>query len=148
MVIVWGIAIVVFAIAELATVGLVSIWFVVGSIAGLVTELLGGALWLQFVLFLAVSVITLILTRPLAKKFINGKRKPTNADRVFEMTALVTEEIDNFKGTGLVRVDGKVWSARSLTGEKISTGEAVKPVEIQGVKLIVVKKEEKAEITL
>ena len=71
MTVIWIVAIIVFGIAEAATAGLVSIWFVAGSIAALVVCELGGKLWLQFVLFFAVSVFALIATRPLARKALD-----------------------------------------------------------------------------
>ena len=144
MVVIWAAAFVVFVIAELATVGLVSIWFALGALAAVIAAALGGALWLQIVMFAAVSVLTLVLTRPFARDYINSRKKPTNADRVFEMAAIVTETIDNIEGTGAVRVDGKVWTARSATGEVLPAGTVVRPVKIEGVKLIVVPMENKA----
>ena len=148
MLIAWAVAFAVFVVAELATVGLVSIWFALGSAAAFLAALLNAQIWLQVVLFLAVSALTLILTRPFAKKYLDSRKRPTNADRVFEMTAVVTEEIDNLKGTGLVKVDGKVWTARSYGGEIIKTGAVVIPREIEGVKLIVSPASENAEINL
>ena len=137
MVIFWVAAIVVFVVVEIATVGLASIWFALGSLCALIAALLGAKLWLQIVWFFIISVAALILTRPLVKKYINGKTHATNADRVLGTTAVVTEDIDNLAGTGAVQTDGKVWSARSADGENISAGEHVLIREIQGVKLIV-----------
>ena len=144
MILVWGAALVIFLIVELATVGLVSIWLAIGSLAGLIAAFCGAKLWLQVVLFLVVSILALAATRPLAKKFLNSKKMPTNADRVFTMAAVVVEEIDNLKGTGIVKVDGKTWTARSLTGEVIKMGTVVRPQSIEGVKLIVSVLEEPA----
>ena len=137
MVIFWVAAIVVFVVVEIATVGLASIWFALGSLCALIAALLGAKLWLQIVWFFIISVAALILTRPLVKKYINGKTHATNADRVLGTTAVVTEDIDNLAGTGAVQTDGKVWSARSADGENIPAGEHVLIREIQGVKLIV-----------
>ena len=62
---IWLGAMIVFGILEAATAGLVSIWFVCGSVAALLATFLGAALWLQVVLFLSVSAITLAATRPM-----------------------------------------------------------------------------------
>jgi len=137
MAVFWVVATVGFTVLELATVGLVSLWFALGSLCALIAAALGAPLWLQIALFVLVSAATLILTRPLAKKYINGKTLPTNADRVLGTTAVVRERIDNLSGTGAVFADGKIWSARSESGAIIEPGTHVIVQEIQGVKLIV-----------
>ena len=142
MTVIWIVAIIVFGIAEAATAGLVSIWFVAGSIAALVVCELGGALWLQFVLFFAVSVFALIATRPLARKALDKTITPTNADRVLRHSAKVTETVDNENTAGAVYIDGKTWSARSEDGTVIPAGEIVTIVRMEGVKLFVKKEKE------
>jgi membrane protein implicated in regulation of membrane protease activity len=143
---VWTIATVVLLLVEVATVSLVTIWFAIGSLCALVATILGAGFWAQIIIFIVVSGGVLALLRPLAKKYINGRKSPTNADRVIGMVCPVTEDIDNISGTGAVSVDGKVWTARSSSGENIPKGTLVKPVSIQGVKLIVEKAEETAEV--
>lgn len=140
MTVIWIVAVIVFGIAEAATAGLVSIWFVAGSVAALVCCELGGQMWLQFVLFLAVSIAALLLTRPLARKMMTGGITPTNADRVLHTAAKVTEEIDNISGTGAVYIDGKTWSARSEDGSVIPAGTMVEIIKMEGVKLFVHEK--------
>jgi len=134
-VIFWIGAIILFAAAEAATAGLTSIWFALGAAAALVAALFHGPLWLQLVWFFAVSVAAMLATRPLAKKYVNSHKVATNADRLLGRTGIVTEDIDNIAGTGVVKIDGQVWSARSLTGSVIPTGRLVKARSIQGVKL-------------
>ena len=137
MTVIWLVAIIVFGIAEAATAGLVSIWFVAGGIAGLVCCELGGEMWLQFVLFLAVSIAALLLTRPIVRKMMTGGITPTNADRVLHSLARVTEEIDNVSSSGAVYIDGKTWSARSEDGVVIPAGAKVEVIKMEGVKLFV-----------
>ena len=136
-VIFWAVAVVAFVILELATVGLASIWFAIGALAALIATLLGAPLWLQIVLFAVVSIATLLLTRPLAKKYINSRATATNADRVIGKRAVVKERIDELAGTGAVLADGKMWSARTADGSSIEPGSIVTVLEIRGVKLIV-----------
>ena len=107
------------------TVGLVSIWFAVGSLGALAAAALGGGLWLQIVIFLLLSALSLMLLKPLSRKWIIGE------------TALVTEDIDNTMATGQVRVDGQIWTARSAHGVVIPAGSRVKVLSIQGVKVMV-----------
>ena len=119
MIVIWIAAIVVFGIVEAVTVGLVSIWFVLGAVAGLLAAVLGAALWVQIVLFFVVSIAALAATRPLVQRMLRRDETPTNADRVLGQTARVTETIDNTVPTGAVYADGKTWTARSASGRVI-----------------------------
>ena len=133
----WLIALIVFAVGEAITVGLTSVWFAVGALGALIAAGFGAALWLQVVVFLALSGVTLLLVRPLAKKFLTPRYQATNADRVIGATALVTEEIDNLKGSGLVNISGQVRTARSAHDVVIQPGREVKVLRIEGVKVFV-----------
>ncbi len=135
--IVWLVLLVLFAAGEAATVGLTSIWFATGSLAALIAALLGGALWVQIVLFVAVSLLCLAAVRPLARKHLNDKVIPTNADRVIGAEAQVTEDIDNIHGKGAVIIRGVTWSARSEDGGAIAAGTRVRVLRIEGVKVFV-----------
>ncbi|MBR0415162.1 MAG: NfeD family protein [Clostridia bacterium] len=135
--ILWAAAILVFAVLEGLTVQLVSIWFVLGSVAALIAALCGASFTVQVVLFAAVSVISLLLTRPFVKKWLKIKAESTNADRCIGARAVVTETIDNLAATGQVKVQGAVWSARSASGAVVETGQTVTVKRIEGVKLIV-----------
>lgn len=135
--IIWFALLVAFAILEIATMNLTSIWFVIGSLAGLLCSVFGGSLFWQVVLFVIVSGVSLAVTRPIAKKYLNVTKKATNADRVFSMVGTVTEEINNTLCTGTVSIGGKQWTARSLSGEVLKVGTYVRPRAIEGVKLIV-----------
>ncbi len=136
-VLLWLGATVVLFIAEAITVNLVTVWFALGALAAFIAAIAGAGWAVQIVLFLAVTIVTLIFTRPIAKKHINGKHEATNADMVIGKTAVVTEDIDNIAAKGAVSCMGKVWTARSENGEKINQGEEVTVKKIQGVKLIV-----------
>lgn len=142
MTFVWIAAIVIFGIAEAATAGLVSIWFVAGSVAALLAVQVDAPLWLQIVAFLAVSIAALIATRPLARRMLDKTIVPTNADRVLRRRAKVVEEIDNENARGAVYIDGKTWSARSEDGETIPAGTMVTVIKMEGVKLFVRKEKE------
>jgi len=139
--IIWAAAIVVFLVAEAATVGLASIWFAVGALGALLVSVMHGALWLQILIFIVLSLATLILTRPLARRYINDRREPTNADRLIGTKCIVTEKIDNVAATGTVSASGKLWTARSEDGAVIEPNTLATVVRIEGVKLIVKENE-------
>ena len=137
--VIWIAAMVVFGIVEAATAGLTSIWFVLGSAAGLIAAICGGAVWLQVTLFFVVSIAALLATRPLVRKMMAKSIVPTNADAVLGKEARVTETIDNNAPTGAVYVEGKTWSARSESGEVLPEGAMVRIARMEGVKLFVEK---------
>ena len=134
-----------FAIAEAATMGLVSVWFAAGSLVAMVASMLHAPLALQIALFLVTAAATLVLTRKFAKQQFNKARERTNADRVVGMQGIITEAVDNDAPSGLVRAAGQIWTARSVDGTVIPVGEKVTVIEIRGVKAMVAPecKEEK-----
>ena len=134
----WLAALIVFGVGEAVTVGLTSIWFALGSLGALIVSGLGFGFWPQFITFVALSAVAMALLRPIAQKLLKPNYSATNADRVIGTTGLVTEEIDNIAGKGLVNLAGQIWSARSSqTDGSIPAGQEVRVLKIQGVKVIV-----------
>lgn len=134
---IWFVLLIVFIAAEAATVGMVSAWFAVGSLAALAGALLGAKLWLQIVLFVVVTGVSLALLRPIAKKYFNPKRTRTNVDAIAGRTCMVTIPIDNLTECGQVKLGGIEWTARSSTQEPIPAGTQVKIDRVEGVKVYV-----------
>ncbi len=137
MLIVWIALAAVFLGAELATVALVSLWFVVGSLAALLACVLGAAAWLQVLIFALVSAGMLLLLRPFLRKYVDPHKIRTNVDAVIGQEGIVTEAIDNLEAVGTVKLNGLPWSARSESGAKIASGTVVTVRRVDGVKLIV-----------
>jgi membrane protein implicated in regulation of membrane protease activity len=139
IVFVWLVLFVVFLVAELVTAGaLVSIWFCIGALVALAAAYFGAAFWLQMTLFFAVSIGLLLGTKPFLKKHLDPKTMATNADRILQNRGIVEEEINNLKGQGAVKVDGKSWTARNIDGEAVIPVNAeVIVVGIEGVKAMV-----------
>ena len=127
-------------VLEIITPQMVTIWFAVGALVTFFVALAGvEQLWIQIVVFVAVSAVAVIATRPLVKKMVNKKAEPTNAEMVIGQTGIVTEKIDNLAPSGLVKVNGSVWTARTADGSVIEENEKVIIKEISGVKLLVIK---------
>lgn len=139
MIIIWIIALFVFAVVEISTVSLVSIWFCIGSVGGIISAAIGLDLSWQIIIFSIISIILIFATRPFAKKFLTPKIVKTNYDRIIGMECIVTEDIDNILNKGSVKVLGQIWTARANDKDQIKAGELVKVLEISGVKLIVEK---------
>lgn len=133
--IVWIIIAVGFLALEGASVALVSIWFAVGGLAGLVLNLLGCPVWAQVTAFLLVSGLMLALLRPIMRKRIRGAK--TNIDSIIGSRGLVTTAIDNVAYVGEVRLGAMTWTARSTDDSPIPVGTQVRVDRIEGVKVFV-----------
>lgn len=133
----WAAALVLFAVAEGMTVGLTSIWFALGALCALIAAAFTERILTQIVVFLTVSLLALLLVRPLARRHLSGRRVATNADRAIGEEAVVTETIDDLRGKGQATVNGAVWTARTEGEGTIPAGAKVRVLRIEGVKLIV-----------
>ena len=137
---IWAVAIIVFGLFEAVTAQMVSIWFVVGAIAALIASFFNVPFIAQVIIFVAVTILALVITRPLVKKYIHPKKERTNADKVIDQIGIVVEDIDNINATGQVKVEGKIWTARSIDNSLIPSDKEVVIVKIEGVKLLVKEK--------
>lgn len=135
--IMWLVLLILSLVAEGATAAITSIWFAAGALVAMVAAMLEAQLWVQIVLFMAVSVGLLVALRPLLKKYITPKKIRTNVDSVIGTRGVVMEQIDNVVGTGRVKLGGMEWSARSTSGAPIAAGEVIVVEKIEGVKVFV-----------
>ncbi len=134
----WLAVIVVMLVIEAATVSITTSWFALGALFSLiVTSFAPDALLVQVLVFVVVSGLSLWLLRPLVRRYVSIKRTPTNADRIVGQVGVVLEDIDNLRNAGAVSMGGKIWTARSYTGEPIAKGDTVRALFIEGVKIIV-----------
>ena len=134
---VWLGLVILFLIAEGATVSLVSLWFAAGAVVAMFAALLGAGAWLQTGLFLVVSGALLLMLRPIVRRYLVPKRTPTNVDSLVGATGLVTETIDNVTASGQVKLGAMEWTARSTTGENIPQDTLIRVDRIEGVKVYV-----------
>ena len=138
LVILWLGLTVIFLIVEAACpIHLVSLWFAAGSLAALGVWALGGALWLQIAVFLAVSCALLAMLWPLTKKYLNPHLTATNIDSVIGSEGLVTVAVDNLTAAGQVKLGAMEWTARSTSGAPLAEGILVRVDRIEGVKVFV-----------
>jgi membrane protein implicated in regulation of membrane protease activity len=129
---IWLIVIILLTIAEIMTVNLVTIWFVISAIVSLVLSFFIDSFNIQFFVFVILGVILLITTRQTLEQLVNKRKQRTNIDRIIGMTGVVIEEIKKNKN-GAVKVDGKVWTATS--DKNIKVDSIVKILEIQSTKI-------------
>ena len=141
--VIWLSLFVLFLVIEIITMGLTTIWFAGGALIAFCAGLVGFGLGVQIGVFVIVSILLLILTRPIAVKFFNQERQKTNAESLIGQKALVIEEIDTLSSKGRVEVRGQEWAAKTDAPEGKIPKNAIVVVEgIQGVKLIVRNGEE------
>ena len=134
---VWIAVMVVMAIFEGVTTQLVSVWFVCGALVAAIVSFFVPVFSVQFGVFVGVSLLLLLVTKPLVKNAREVEPEPTNADRNIGKIAVVTQEINNTAGTGQVKLGGNTWTARTVNDEVIPEGVEVTVKEISGVKLMV-----------
>ena len=137
---IWVALFALFAIVELMTSQLVSIWFAVGALVAAVVAVVtnGNNLVAEIVSFAVVTALVLVFTRPLVKKVTHNAPVPTNKDALIGQEGVVTVHISNADNCGEVKVKGNEWTARTEEGAPdISFGEHVVVKRIEGVKLIV-----------
>lgn len=137
----WLIVFVILLLVEIATMGLTTIWFAGGALVAFLMAYIGFGVVAQVLAFLLVSILLLVLTRPIAVRFFNQEREKTNAESLIGQKAIVKEEINTLQATGRVEVNGMEWSAKTEESEIIETDTIVWIRGIQGVKLIVEKEE-------
>ena len=130
----WLIVFVVFAALELISLGMTCIWFAIGALAACVTSLFTGNWIIQAIVFIVVTVIVLLVLRPIAVKYINNKAERTNVESMEGKTGKVISEIDNINAKGMVLIDGMEWTARSVNEDIIPENTLVEVVAIEGVK--------------
>jgi membrane protein implicated in regulation of membrane protease activity len=133
----WGVIFVVMLIAEIASMQLVSIWFAVGAAGAFVAAMMNVSFAAQLAIFVIVSVLLLLLTRPLLTKLRVKQQPRTNADLNIGETAVVIEDIDPALGTGRARLGGIDWIAVSESGENIPVDTVVMVTRVDGAKLFV-----------
>lgn len=138
MMVFWLVLLILCIVIEVPTMGLTTIWFAGGALIAILATLLNAPVFVQVILFLAVSLLLLFFTRPLAVKYFNKDRVKTNVESMVGRQAIVTSEIFNLEGVGQVTIGGLEWSARSFDDKlRIPVGTVVNVVAIHGVKLIV-----------
>lgn len=134
---VWLALMIGFSALEIATVNMVSVWFAGGALAGMVAQLFGASVPVQLTVFLLVSALLVACLRPFVRKYVAPKKIRTNADMVLGQEAYLTETVDNLKGTGTLKLGGKVWTVRSVSDTVLEQDTLVRVVKLEGVKLLV-----------
>lgn len=137
--IVWLIVFIILLLIEILTLGLTTIWFCIGALAAFIAALFGAGYVVQAILFVIVSMLSLIITRPIAVKYLNKDRVKTNVDEVIGKTAVIKKRIDDTQTIGEAELEGDTWLACSVDGAAFEAGEKAEVVRVEGVKLLLKK---------
>ena len=136
----WLVAFGVLLLIEIFTLGLTTIWFAAGALAAFLLAVLNLPMMVQVIVFLAVSILMLVFTRPIMTKHLNAKTTKTNAESLVGGKARVLIPVNNLKSEGQVKVNGMEWTARSTQDEvTFQKDEMVRIAGIAGVKLMIEK---------
>ena len=136
---IWLIIAVVSALAEMLTLGLFTLWFLVGALAAFIASFFGANLFIQALIFLAVSLLCLLLIRPVALKA--RARGQNEEPSLIGQNVVVCETIDNDAMTGRVQTANKLtWKARSIDASVIEKGARAQVVAQESITLIVERK--------
>lgn len=128
---------VIMAICEAFTTQLVSLWFVLGSVSAAIVSIFTKSIPIQSAVFLVVSLVALLVTRPLVKKLKQKRGNiSTNSDRLIGKTGVILKEITDIHNVGQAKVEGEIWTVKSETAP-ILKDKKIKVLAIEGVKLIV-----------
>lgn len=138
MTILWLILGIILFVIEAATVGLICIWFGIAAIITMLSSFIFTNIYIQWFIFIIVSLAMLVICRPMAKNAISSAKETTNASSLIGKTAILSEEINETKA-GKVKFGDINWTIVSENGETINKGEKVKVISIKGNKLIVTK---------
>lgn len=137
-ILIWlGVMLIFLAVEAACPIHLVSIWFAAGALVGMIAAALEAEIWLQIVLFVAVSAVLLACLWPFTRKFLKPRLVKTNVDAIVGQKGYVTEGIDNMQAVGQVKLGGMYWTARSASNQNIEKGALVQVERIEGVKVFV-----------
>jgi len=134
----WLVLAIVLGVIEAVTFQMVAIWFCLGALAAIIPSVLGANIWVQFTVFLVVSVAALIGTRPFVKKVLKLRQVHTNADSLIgQVGVVVVDSVEGEITSGRIVVSSQEWAACTEDGMELRKGDRVLVKKIEGVRLIV-----------
>ena len=134
---IWLIAAGIFFVAEIITVGFFIFWLGVGSLLAMLVSFVTDSVIIQVAVFAVSSSILLFFTKPLAKRLSKSDNTATNSFSLINKKGIVTIDINSLEGTGQVKVNGEIWSAKTENNMVIPKDAQIKVLKIDGVKLVV-----------
>ncbi len=136
MTLLWLVLAIALFIIEGATVGMVCMWFGIGAVVSMLVSLATDNIYIQWLVFIVVSLVMLALLRPMAKKAMHSHIERTNAGSMIGKMAVLTQSIGE-NSPGRLKYGDVSWIAVTDNGDTIEKGEKVNIVSIEGNKLVV-----------
>lgn len=127
---------VVFTLIEVTTFNLVTIWFALGSLIMIFVSFLPIPIGWTVLIFLGISTLMLIFTRPIAEKKLKIGKAKTNTDALLGEKVVVIKPFSDFD-KGEVKVKGISWSALAVKGASFQEGEKGIIEKVEGVTLYI-----------
>jgi membrane protein implicated in regulation of membrane protease activity len=136
----WVALAVLLAIAEAFTLTLVLMMFAAGAIAAAIAAALGVPVLGQAIIFTTVSVASLVLLRPIIRKHmvpaVAGADETIGMKKLEGAPGTVLEQVTG--ASGLVRVEGELWTARVYDANQVlEPGERIRVIEVRGTTALV-----------
>lgn len=135
----WLMVAIILIIIELATINLTTIWFIISALITMFLSFVITNIFIQFSIFVLLGIVLLITTKPILLKYFDKSKIKTNVYSLIGTRGIVIEDIRG-KEYGVVKVEGKIWTA--FSEEEIKKDTYIKVVSIKGNKLEVKKEEE------
>lgn len=137
---IWLILSGVFLLLEIFTVSFLMFWPGIGALLAFITSLITPNIGIQVGVFTISTIILIVFTKPLTKKFFKTKDTSMNNNAIIGKKGTVIKSIKNSESKGQVKVDGELWSAIIAENEKpLKEGDSIIVEKIDGVKLKVKK---------
>lgn len=134
----WLIAAGIFFVFEMITVGFLVFWLGIAALITMIVSFFTDNIVIQTAVFVISSISLIFLTKPFVRKFMNSKDNlATNANSIIGKNGIVTEDINSTLSTGLVKINGETWSAKSYDEDFIPKGSTITVTKIDGVKAVV-----------
>jgi len=134
---IWLIAAGVFLVLEIFTLGFLVFWLSIGCLLAMLVSFVTDSIIVQTTVFVLSSGLLIFATKPLVKKFTEKDTAKTNVYSLSGKKAIVIEDIDWTTGSGQIKFEGQVWSAKTSEQVTITKGTEVEIEKIEGVKAFV-----------
>lgn len=129
---VWVAVTIICVVIESLTLSLTTIWFGISAFVMVFLAFTPMPFYAQLIIFVVLSLVLLIFTRPIVKKKLNQKKIATNYERIIGQIAVVTKKITAIE-KGSVKINGMEWTAAVKEDIVLEEGSKCIIEEIAGV---------------
>ena len=129
---IWFWLAIILTIIEMETLGLISVWFVLGSIVAGIASIFISSVLIQAIIFIAVSVLLMIFLRQYAvNNFKNKTVRKNNIDELADLPCKIVKDVID-KNYGEIKLQGKIWRCLSDSGRSYLEGDEPNVLRVEG----------------